>query len=152
MEETIRKRRYMKKDTRKKKFYIPPISHYPSRKEWEYAVWKLAVRFPEILGAVITPSERRNLVMRVAVRERILSGKSYREIGNEVWCSPQTVSGMKKALHEEQYRSYWERGKTERKKKAYSPMFRGGLREKSRKKARATHTGLVQLSGIPRSR
>ena len=52
--------------------------------------------------------------------ERINSRKKYREIAEELWLSPQTISSIKKAVSENSYRSYRERGKTERKKKAYS--------------------------------
>ncbi len=136
---------------KKEKMRIPPISRYPSRKEWEIAVWEMIMRSPGAFRVVITPSERHDFVMRVAVIEGIRSGKSYREIGDELWCSPQTISGIKKALREEHYRSYWERGKTERKKKVYSKnSFHGTMRE-PRRRARGPYTGSIQLSGITRT-
>jgi hypothetical protein len=51
----------------------------------------------------------------------LISGKSYRKIGKELWLSPQTISAIKKAINEKTYRSYLERSHKERKKKKYSP-------------------------------
>ena len=69
---------------------------------------------------LVTANERRNLVMRAAVVDYMNSGKKFRQIVEELQLSPQTVSSIKKAIKENYYRSYRERGKTERKKKAYS--------------------------------
>ncbi len=134
---------------KKKKMHISLISHYPSRKEWESASWEIIVRSPDILNALTTPRERHDLVMRTAVIERIHSGKSYREIGKELWCSPQTISSIKKALYEKKYRSYRERGKTERKKRVYSSFSRRAEREPKKRKAYRDY-GMPQLSGISR--
>jgi hypothetical protein len=38
-----------------------------------------------------------------------LAGKSYREIGDSLWLSPQTISGIRKILDGEKYKSYTER-------------------------------------------
>lgn len=108
---------------------LPPINHYTSRKEWEDACWKILTKSSEILTLFITARERHYLVMRAAVADRLREGKSYKKIGDELWLSPQTVSGIKKALQENGYRSYRERGKTERKKK--SPN--GGNTQKERR-------------------
>ena len=69
---------------------------------------------------LITFYERHNVVMRAAALGRINSGERYREIAEALWISPQTVSSLKKALHERSYKSYRERGKSERKKRIYS--------------------------------
>ncbi|MBI2011006.1 MAG: hypothetical protein HYS89_02125 [Candidatus Colwellbacteria bacterium] len=69
---------------------------------------------------LVTPYERRNLVLRTAVMEKLRLGKSYRQIAEELWLSSQTISVIKKATKETSYRSYYDRGKTERKKKVYS--------------------------------
>ena len=99
---------------------LPPVNRYPSRKEWEKVCWERILKSKGILELLVTPNERRNLVMRAAVLDRVKSGKKYRQIAEELWSSPQTVSGIKKAINENNYRSYRERGKTERKKKIYS--------------------------------
>lgn len=97
---------------------IPAVNGYPSRKEWEEACWKNILRSPEWLN-LLTVYERRNIVMRVAVTHRLNEQKSYRDIGRELWLSPQTISAIKKGIGEERYRSYADRGKTERKKRVY---------------------------------
>lgn len=98
---------------------IPAVSAYSSRKEWEEACWRSILRFPEWLN-LLTAYERRNIVMRVAVAHRLDAHMSYRDIGRELWLSPQTISAIKKGVSEERYRSYADRGKTERKRKVYS--------------------------------
>lgn len=106
----------------KKKFdRIPKLKDYPSRKEWEGAVWQIILKSEELLQLLITENERQDLVMRAAAAAGIASGKSYRKIGDELWLSPQTISVIKKALNEKVYKSYAERSKKECKKKVWSP-------------------------------
>jgi uncharacterized protein YerC len=109
---------------------LPPPKAYSSRSAWEEGVWQmLVVRFASLrhpvelaatLNTLITPKQRRELVQRAVALERLFVGTSYRAIGRELWLSPQTISIIKKAVCERRYRSYYERGKTERKKKVYS--------------------------------
>ncbi len=99
---------------------IPPISKFPSRKEWEDACWQAISKSAKLLYALTTAYERRNVVLRAAVTDRINAGESYRQIGKELWLSSQTISSIKKAVHARGYRSYRERGKSERKPKVYS--------------------------------
>lgn len=98
---------------------IPPVSAYSSRKDWEEGCWHklLSSRgWPNL----ITPYERHNIVMRAAVAHRLRAGISYTDIGRELWLSPQTISAIKKGIRENRYRSYADRGVTERKKKTYT--------------------------------
>ncbi len=141
----------MKKDIRKKKLRIPAISHYSSRKEWERAVWKMIVRSPEALDAFTAPYERHSLVMRAAVVDRIHSGRSYREISRELWSSLQTIGSIKRALDGKNYRSYRERGKTERKKRVYSQSSHSTSRHEPQRRTTRV-TGTVSLGGITRTR
>jgi len=99
---------------------MPPVGAYPSRKEWEEACWQKLLRSKGWLNRIITPYERRNLVLRATAVDRFHTGASYKDIGRELWLSPQTISTIKKGMSEKRYRSYAERGKTERKKKVYS--------------------------------
>ena len=99
---------------------IPPIDNYHSRQEWEIACWRKILESKELLSLLVTSHERRNLVRRAAAIDRLISGKSYRKIGNELWLSPQTISAIKKAINERAYRSYLERSQKERKKRKYS--------------------------------
>ncbi len=104
---------------------IPSLDNYSSRKEWEEVCWRRIVGSQELLDLLVTPHERRDLVMRAAAMEGLASGKSYRQISREFFVSLQTISGAKKAVAENSYRSYAERGKKERKKREYSagPTF-----------------------------
>jgi len=113
----------MSKSDKAKINLLPPLNCYSFRKEWEDACWQKILKSKDILKLLTTPNERHNLVMRAAVIDAINSGKKYREIAEELWLSPQTISAIKKALKENNYRSYRERGKIERKRKVYSPVL-----------------------------
>ncbi|MDP2696474.1 MAG: Trp family transcriptional regulator [bacterium] len=111
---------------------LPPIKNYSSRSEWELACWQKIIASPKLLRLLVTARERHNLVMRAATIDRLITGKSYTQIGEELWLSPQTISGVKKALKEKGYRSYFERGKKERKKRVYNSWSKS---KKSRRKS-----------------
>jgi len=104
----------------KLKIDLPSIDNYHSRKEWENVCWRKILKSKGLLELLTTSNERHNLVMRAAVMNAINSGKKHKKIGEELLLSPQTISAIKKALKENNYKSYRERGKTERKKKVYS--------------------------------
>ncbi len=99
---------------------LPQMNKYSSRKEWEAACWEEILKSKELMQLLTTSYERHNLVMRAAVIENLSLGKTYRQIGRELWLSPQTISLVKKAVKEKNYRSYLTRSKKERKKKVYS--------------------------------
>lgn len=99
---------------------LPLINNYSSRTEWENVCWEKILKSKELLRLLITANERHNLVSRAATLNRLAAGKSYRQIGDELWLSSQTISNIKKALKEKSYKSYFERSKKERKKKKYS--------------------------------
>ena len=97
---------------------MPSRQHYSSRKEWEEACWDIIVRSPDVLNAVTTPYEKCGIARRALAVQRLEKGISYRDIGRSLWLSPQTISAIKKGARERTYRSYSDRGKTERKKSA----------------------------------
>jgi Trp operon repressor len=99
---------------------IPSIDDYSSRQEWEEASWRKILKSKELLQLLITSHERYDLIMRAAALKGLTSGKSYRQVSKELFLSLQTISGVKKAMVENNYRSYLERSKKERKKKKYS--------------------------------
>ena len=99
---------------------MPSINDYSSRKEWEAAYWERIIQSKELLQLLTTSHERHDLVMRAAAIDDISVGKTYRKIGEELWLSHQTISGIKKAVSERGYKSYLERSKKDRKKKNYS--------------------------------
>jgi len=105
--------------------HLPLRNDYQSRNAWEDACWKKLLSTKAIeLDRLITTYERRNIIMRASVGEYLRAGMSYRDIGRTLWCSPQTVSAIRKSLKETGYRSYANRGKTERKKKTYSSIHK----------------------------
>ena len=104
----------------KKLLIIPSIDDYPSRQEWEKALWQKILESKELLQLLITSHERHNLVMRAAALGGLIAGKSYRQMSKDFFLSLQTISAVKKAIAENNYRSYLERSKKERKKKKYS--------------------------------
>ena len=102
-----------------KSLAMPSMNNYSSRKEWEKACWQKMLESKELLSLLVSVHERHDLVMRAVAAESLFAGKSYRQIGKELWLSPQTISGIKKAVNEKEYKSYLERSKKERKKKQY---------------------------------
>lgn len=110
-----------KMDVRKKESgRFPAISDHASRKEWEAACWEKVLESKDLLRLLVTAHERHDLVLRATALDSISAGKSYKQIGEELWLSPQTISSIKKTINEKSYRSYLERSKKERKKRAYS--------------------------------
>lgn len=100
---------------------VPPINDYPSRKEWEDACFKKLLKSKDLLMFLVTSREKHNLVMRMAALKEILAGKGPRQISRELYISLQTINAVKKAIAGNNYQSYFERSKKERKKKRYSP-------------------------------
>ena len=127
-----------------KEIILPSVSDYHSRKEWENACWQKILKSGDFLGLLVTPYERRNLVLRAAVIDRLRSGKSYRRIGEELWLSSQTISVIKKTISGDGYQSYRQRGKTERQKRKYSSFLRP-TKIKPRGRPRRTKYGTVYL-------
>lgn len=131
----------------KKSEIISPIDTYSSRAEWEVVCWRNILESKELLRVLVTSHERRIFVLRAAAMERLISGKSYRQIGKELWLSPQTISGVKKAMSENGYRSYLERSKKERKKKSYGPAPKS-FRARSRGRTIRTKYGTMRIPGF----
>ncbi|MDO8557473.1 MAG: Trp family transcriptional regulator [Candidatus Jorgensenbacteria bacterium] len=91
-----------------------------SHKELERMYWKKILKSEKLFDSLITSSERHNIVMRAAVAELVDSGMGTRQISRELSISRQTISNIKRITKESAYKSYRERGKTERRKKAYN--------------------------------
>ena len=72
------------------------------------------------------------MIRRAAALTYIKNGNSYREIGNELWATPQMISALVKALREPSYRSYHERSKTERAKRT-SPISLSSYRPRTKR-------------------
>ena len=123
---------------------MPPVGNYSSRAEWEAVCWRNLRESKELLEILVTAHERRNLVLRAAALDRLISGASYRQIGKELWLSPQTISGIKRAIRENGYQSYLERSKKERKKKSYGSVQKS-LRTRSRGRTIRTKYGTMRV-------
>ncbi len=123
---------------------MPVVGNYHSRAEWETVCWQKMLASKGLLELLITSNERHNLVMRAAATGALLSGKSYKEIEKELWLSSQTISSIKKALTDNNYRSYLERGKKERKKRVYSHIAKS-WRTRPRGTPRRTKYGTLYV-------
>ncbi|PIP30134.1 hypothetical protein COU12_02580 [Candidatus Jorgensenbacteria bacterium CG10_big_fil_rev_8_21_14_0_10_54_38] len=134
----------MTKSAPKISISIPPISRYPSRREWEAACWRELLASPRSVALLATAKECHSLVMRAAVISRISDGKRPREISKELQISRQTIMAVRKALQECAYRSYRERGKTERKRGMYGSRRYPTERRAGRRSIR-TKYGMVYL-------
>lgn len=118
----------------------PAVGTYPSRAQWVAACWGKICASKELLAALVTAHEREIIVLRAATLDRLAAGVSYREIGKELWVSPQTISGIKKALAEKHYRSYLNRSVTERKKRKYDSSAVVATARRSRPEGRPRRT------------
>ncbi len=123
---------------------LPLLDKFSSRKEWELACWRKISKSYEFLELLTTSNERHNLVMRAAILKELLLGKGPRLISRKLFVSLQTISVVKKAITENNYRSYLERSKKERKKKEYS-VFKTSERPKRRGWPRRTKYGTIYI-------
>jgi len=123
---------------------MPLRRDHPSSKEWEAACWQKILESKELPQLLITAHERHDLVMRAAALDMLIAGKSYRQIGEELYLSPQTISGIKKAVSEKSYRSYLERSKKERKRRKYS-LDSAPVKTRRRGTPRRTKYGTIYL-------
>jgi|SRR3989344_2735392 len=84
------------------------ISRFNSRKEWENHIWSQFLEYAEKVGAkgklkifldnLLSASEKKIIVKRLAALNLIQAGKTYKEIGEILWTSPNTVSALKKSI------------------------------------------------------
>lgn len=128
----------------KKKTVLPLLKDYSSRKEWEEISWRNILKSKKLLQLLVTSHEQRDLVMRAAILEGLASGKGQRELSRELFVSLQTINVVKKAVAENNYRSYSERSKKERKKRKYSSNSFGTIR-KRRGRPKRTKYGIVYM-------
>ena len=125
------------------KLLLPPKNQYSSRKKWEDACWQKILKSGKTLDILVTVNERHNLIMRAAVIDYTHSRKTFKQIVEELQLSPQTVSSIKKTIKESGYKSYRERGKTERKRKSYGNHQ---LNKKPYRRYRRTKYGKIYTS------
>ena len=131
---------------------LPKISSFSSRHAWENACWQKLVKSSNLLEIITTARERHDFVIRAAVRDLLHAGAGQRRISRELSVSLQTISAVSKAMCEKSYRSYWERSKTERKKKIYAHSLRHRakpqLHKTANKRRIKTKYGTTYLPGV----
>lgn len=84
------------------------LSEFKSRKEWREFIWleflrevkktKSEEQFKEILESVLSAKEKNLIINRLMAAALIKNGKTYREISELLWLSPNTISAIKKNL------------------------------------------------------
>ncbi len=97
---------------------IKPLDNFSSRQKWRDYLWKELVRkFSELnsasqseifLNKLLTKKEKDVLIKRLMIMVLIQKGKSYSEISEMLWLSPNTISAIKKGLKNSEYKSYFE--------------------------------------------
>ena len=133
-----------KKSGGKKLTMLQPIADYSSRKEWEENSLQKILESKELLSILLTSYERHNLVIRAAVLQGLDVGKGHRQLSRELFVSLQTINSVKKASAENNYRSYSERSKKERKKRKYSTSSFGTITKRRGRPVR-TKYGIVHM-------
>lgn len=122
----------VEKNAATKSTVLPNLENFSSKKEWEKASWQKIVESGELLLSLATSNEQHNLVMRAAVLDGLNFGKGQRQLSRELSLSTQTINVVRKAMGENNYRSYLERSKKERKKRKYSYDLSPRMKHKGR--------------------
>lgn len=91
------------------------LDKFKSRKEWAAAVWQTFLKDVKnsdlgiVLDSLLSPYEKSIIVNRLAATSLIKKGKTYRQIGEQLWLSSTTIRSLKRGLenkHEREYQSY----------------------------------------------
>ncbi len=88
------------------------ISKFKSRKEWSAAVWQKLLKdinnpsLSAALDSLLSAHEKQIIINRFAAVSLIKEGKTYRQIGEELWLSPITVRAVKKVLANNSLQEY----------------------------------------------
>lgn len=93
---------------------IKNLSEFSSRKEWENYLWKEFLKrvndkkLELFLNNLLTNQEKRNIIKRLAIISLFKKGMNYRQIGEILWLSHNTISSIKKSIGSGEYKSYFE--------------------------------------------
>jgi Trp operon repressor len=128
---------------------IKNVSKFSSRKDWEKAAWDCIIATLHksqskkdaalFLALIISEPERRNIIKRATAIIKLIEGNSYRNIGKELWLSPQTISAIRKGIDEKGYVSRWTRDShRDRERKRRKNLDRIAKREAREAKIRPT--------------
>jgi DNA-binding CsgD family transcriptional regulator len=91
------------------------IKEFNSRKDWINFTWSTILadvknpQFANMLNVLISAHEKENIVNRLAALIFIEQGKSYKQIGEELWVSPTTIRSLKRITdnnYSKEYKSY----------------------------------------------
>ncbi len=84
------------------------IAKFQSRKEWENFVWQKLLEnirgikskkdLGEFLDSLMSEDERKMVIKRLLAISLLKQGKTYKEIGEILWLSPNTISAIKKSI------------------------------------------------------
>lgn len=103
----------MEKDNKQNKKLIGRSANEWSEQLWDALINKISnlkdrQEIKGILEKLVSEDEKKMILKRLAVIALLRSGKSYREIGEILWLSPNTVSTIKKNMigGSKHYKSY----------------------------------------------
>jgi len=111
---------------------IADMQNFKSRKEWEEYVWKKIVadlaeidssqRIDQFLNMLLTAHEKKQVINRASAISLLKQGKSYSQVGEILWLSPNTISAIRKSMRgQKEYMSrYMRNKKLEKKQKPLS--------------------------------
>lgn len=106
------------------------IKEFNSRKEWVGFVWTKILddvknpKLANMLNTLISAHEKEIIVNRLAALTFIKQGKSYKQIGEELWLSPTTIRSLKRIVENNFKKEY----------KSYNKLRKDNAKEKPEKK------------------
>lgn len=91
---------------------VSNIDKFKSRKEWSDNAWRQLlkdIKHPALsasLDSLLSSYEKNIIINRFAAVALIKDGRTYREIGRELWLSPNTIRSLKRVLENHSARDY----------------------------------------------
>ncbi|MDP3729678.1 MAG: Trp family transcriptional regulator [bacterium] len=91
------------------------VKEFNTRKDWVNFMWSKIVadiknpQCAHMLNTLISAYEKEIIVNRLAALTLIKQGKSYKQIGEELWLSPTTIRSLKRVVEDnfnKEYKSY----------------------------------------------
>ena len=88
------------------------INKIGSREKWFNYAWSKIINDVKnstlniVLDSLLTSYEKQIIVNRVAALILIKEGKTYKQIGEELWLSPTTIRSLKKILEQNNTKEY----------------------------------------------
>lgn len=88
------------------------INSFETREEWTNYVWKKLLeninnsKVAGILDLLLSRYEKKMIVNRIIALSLIKKGKSYKEIGEELWLSPNTIRSLRLIFNDKSIKEY----------------------------------------------